>query len=149
MIGHQAIGVAPPVEALGRKPGRDQNGADLRVDTQKNSELQRERSASTAAGLRLHGKILRQPAQVLSTLAMGPLITDCFRLGSLKSVPFRLAPFQPPVRLNFLFLSLRFVGSIAQPSLPMRDKCWQGGTGAPYCSKAQSEHLRSVCCSRD
>jgi hypothetical protein len=62
------------------------------METQKNSELQREKAASWATGSRVYGKIRLQPARILSALAMGPLVTDCSDGPSLKSVPFWSGP---------------------------------------------------------
>ncbi len=60
------------------------NSTDLRMDTWTNSELQHAKSASKAGGSRVYGKIPRQPAQVLSALAMRPLVTGGFPRPSLN-----------------------------------------------------------------
>ena len=63
------------------------------MDTPKNSKSQYAKSASKAGRSRVYDKIPRQPAQVLSALAMGQLVTGCFTTTSLKSVPFPPTPY--------------------------------------------------------
>ena len=72
------------------------------MDTRKNSKLQHAKSASKAGGSRVYGKIPRQSAQVLSALAMEPLVTNCFQRPSLKSVPFGSDPFSRNLLIGML-----------------------------------------------